>query len=135
MPARILVVEDNATNLDLMTYLLVASGYEVIAAVTGEEGIRLATAMRPDLVLCDIQLPDCDGFEVAAVLRQDAEMRQIPLLAVTAMAMVGDRERILAAGFNGYISKPIEPEPFLGLLATFVGAATPVSAAGARGSE
>lgn len=120
MSARILVIEDNATNLDLMTYLLEASGYAVIAATTAEEGIQLATAMGPDLVLCDIQLPDRDGLEVAAILRRDDRLRPKPLVAVTAMAMVGDRERILAGGFDGYISKPIEPEQFLALLAHFL---------------
>lgn len=113
MPARVLVIEDNPTNLDLMTYVLQAVGHTVLTASTGEEGIRLAESERPDLVLCDIHLPDLDGMAVARQLRRVPALAQVPFVAVTALAMVGDRERILAAGFDGYIAKPIEPEHFI----------------------
>lgn len=120
MPARILVIEDNPTNLDLMTYLLGATGHTVLAAMTGEAGIRLALDERPDLVLCDIHLPDRDGTDLARTLRSDPRLTGVPFVAVTALAMVGDRERILGSGFDGYIAKPIEPEQFIATLAGFL---------------
>lgn len=120
MPARILVIEDNPTNLDLMTYILKSVGHTVLAAITGEDGIRIALSERPDLILCDIQLPDRDGTEVAKVLRLDRSLRGVPFVAVTALAMVGDRERILASGFDGYIAKPIEPEQFIPAFNSFL---------------
>lgn len=120
MSARILVIEDNPTNLDLMTYVLEAIGHTVLAAATGEDGIRLALEERPDLVLCDIQLPDRDGMEVARLLRRDPRLGGVPFVAVTALAMVGDRERILGSGFDGYIAKPIEPEHFIPALNGFL---------------
>jgi CheY-like chemotaxis protein len=118
--ARVLVIEDNPTNLDLMTYVLQAVGHTVLAAATGEEGMRLALAERPDLILCDIHLPDRNGMEVARLLRRDARLHGVPFVAVTALAMVGDRERILAAGFDGYIAKPIEPEQFIPAIRTIL---------------
>lgn len=122
MPACILVIEDNPTNLDLMTYLLRAVGHTVLPAATGEAGIQMALQERPDLILCDIHLPGADGFAVAQELRRHDSLRDVPLVAVTALAMVGDRERILAAGFDGYLAKPIEPEVFLGEIVTFLDA-------------
>jgi CheY-like chemotaxis protein len=113
VPTRVLVIEDNPTNLDLMTYVLQAVGHTVLTASTGEEGIRLAESERPDLILCDIHLPDLDGMAVARQLRRVPALARVPFVAVTALAMVGDRERILAAGFDGYIAKPIEPEHFI----------------------
>lgn len=120
MPARILVIEDNPDNLDLMTYVLKGIGHDVLAATTGEDGIRIALEERPDLILCDIHLPDRNGMEVASVLRAAPVLREVPFVAVTALAMVGDRERILAAGFDGYIAKPIEPEQFIPALGGFL---------------
>jgi two-component system cell cycle response regulator DivK len=117
---RVLVIEDNATNLDLMVYLLQATGHAVTSAVKGEDGVRLIREQEFDLVLCDIQLPDIDGFEVLRQVRRSAGAAAVPLVAVTAYAMVGDRERILAGGFDGYISKPIDPETFLQLLDVFL---------------
>jgi two-component system cell cycle response regulator len=113
MPARILLIEDNAANLELMSYLLRAFGHTVIAARDGHDGLASAHAERPDLILCDIQLPGIGGIEVASRIRGDAALDGIPLLAVTALAMVGDRETILAAGFDGYLTKPITPETFV----------------------
>lgn len=103
-----------------MAYLLSASGYEALEAHEGNEGLRRAKAENPDLVLLDIHMPQMDGYEVARRLRADPECSRIPIVAVTALAMVGDRERILAAGFNGYIAKPIEAEMFLSQVAGFL---------------
>ena len=95
-----------------MVYLLRAFGHEALQAHDGAEGIELVRAERPDLVLLDIHMPRMDGYEVVRQLRQDPHCGRIPLIAVTALAMVGDREKILGAGFNGYIAKPIDPEAF-----------------------
>lgn len=113
MHVRVLVIEDNPTNLDLMAYLLNAVGHEVVTATTAGEGIALALAAVPDLILCDIQLPDEDGFHVLKAVRYAPNLTQTTIVAVTAFAMVGDRERILGAGFDQYLPKPIEPEAFL----------------------
>jgi two-component system cell cycle response regulator len=113
MGARILVVEDNGPNRDLMTYLLTAFGHTAEEARDGEEGWRKARAEPFDLVLCDVHLPGRDGFELAGLLKSDPALAQVPLLAVTALALVGDRERVLGAGFDGYLSKPIKPETFV----------------------
>jgi two-component system cell cycle response regulator len=111
--ARILVIEDNPTNLALMGYLLKAFGYTVLTAIDGEQGLAAAHAEVPDLIICDIQIPKLDGYEVAKQLKGHPELSNISLIAVTALAMVGDREKMLAAGFDGYISKPIDPEAFV----------------------
>jgi len=113
MAARILLVEDNATNLELMTYLLDCFGYAVLPASTGSEAISLVGKNEIDLALLDIQLPDMDGFQLFDVLRRLPRLRDVSFVAVTAMAMVGDRDRVLAAGFDGYIPKPIEPMRFV----------------------
>lgn len=110
--ARILIIEDNAANLSLMSYLLSAVGHAPEGSRDGMSGLETARRTRPDLVLCDIQLPRCSGYEIARALRADEACRALPLVAVTAQAMRGDRERILAAGFDGYIEKPIAPESF-----------------------
>lgn len=109
MTARVLVIEDNPINLELMVYLLEAFGFRVDTAAEGLQGLDAARRMRPDVVLCDIQMPVMDGFAVVRAMKADAELRRIPVIAVTAFAMVGDRDRILAAGFDGYLSKPIDP--------------------------
>ncbi len=113
MGARVLVVDDQRENLELMMYLLQAFGHETFAAADGEEGVAAATELRPDIVVMDLQMPKMSGFEAAAVLKADPALRAIPLVAVTAYAMVGDREKVMAAGFDGYITKPIEPETFV----------------------
>lgn len=110
--ARILAVEDNPDNLELMTYLLQASGHAVISAMTGESGIALARSEQPALVILDIQLPDTDGYQVLSQLRADPALASLRVVAVTAYAMVGDRDDALAAGFDGYLSKPIDPMSF-----------------------
>jgi CheY-like chemotaxis protein len=110
---RILVIEDNPANLELMTYLLNAFGHTTIVARDGDEGVRAALSGRPDLILCDIALPKLDGYGVVRRLRTEWPDRRAPLIAVTASAMVGDRDKVIATGFDGYISKPITPETFV----------------------
>src|SRR5207302_8695333 len=120
MPARILVIEDNPTNLDLMTYLLHACGHTPLSAIDGESGLDLSRREKPDLVICDVQLPKMNGREVAKEFKRDASLQKIPIIAVTAYAMVGDRDRLLAAGFDGYIAKPIDPTIFLQQMQEFL---------------
>lgn len=104
--AQILVVEDNHKNMKLFRDVLQAAGYGTLEATTGARAVELATEHGPDLVLMDIQLPDIDGIEALGRLRADERTASIPVLAVTAQAMDGDRERFLAKGFDGYVSKP-----------------------------
>ncbi len=111
--AHILIIEDNENNLYLSTFILEKHGHRVSAARDGAEGIRLAKELRPDLILLDIQLPGMDGYAVAANLRSNDATAAIPIVAITSYAMAGDRERILAAGCQGCIEKPINPETFL----------------------
>lgn len=118
--AKILVIEDNPTNLQLMVYLLQAFGYTPLEAADGGTGLDLVRREAPNLILCDIQLPTLDGYEVARQLKRHPALSKIPLVAVTALAMVGDRDRVLAAGFDGYISKPIAPETFVGQVEAFL---------------
>jgi CheY-like chemotaxis protein len=112
MKPRILVIEDNEQNMYLTTYLLEKHGYEVVQARTGAEGIELAQQVQPHLIILDIQLPLMDGYAVARALREHAALREVPIVAVTSCAMLGDRERILAMGCNGYLEKPINPDTF-----------------------
>lgn len=118
--ARILVIEDNPNNLELITYLLGAFGHGPIAAPDGGEGLAIARRETPDLILCDIQLPDINGYDLARQFKHDPALRSIPLVAVTSFAMVGDRERVLSAGFDGYISKPIDPQKFVRQVEAFL---------------
>jgi two-component system, cell cycle response regulator DivK len=104
---RVLVVEDNEKNMKLFRDVLRATGYETLEAATGEQAVELARANEPALVLMDVQLPGIDGVEALAQLRGDARTASIPVLALTAQAMQGDRERFLDAGFDGYLSKPV----------------------------
>ncbi|TMQ16939.1 MAG: response regulator [Candidatus Rokuibacteriota bacterium] len=109
----ILVVEDNDKNRKLARDVLAHQGYQVLEAESGEQGLQLAGERRPALILMDIHLPGIDGIETLRRLRGDAATRAIPVLAVTASAMTHDRQKILAAGFDGYQSKPISVRPFL----------------------
>jgi len=109
---RILLIEDNSQNRYLATFLLEARGHEVWQAESGPDGIRMSEQCQPDLILLDIQLPVMDGYAVAQALRRDPAMDVVPIVAVTSYAMVGDRERVLASGCDGYIEKPINPETF-----------------------
>jgi two-component system cell cycle response regulator DivK len=114
--AQILVVEDNEKNMKLFRDVLVATGYRTLEATTGGEAVALATEHSPDLVLMDIQLPDIDGIEALSRLRADGRTASVPVLALTAQAMEGDRERFLAAGFVGYLSKPVNVTDFVAIV-------------------
>ena len=110
---QVLVVEDNERNMKLFRDVLQGSGYRTLEATTGERAVELAIEHGPDLVLMDIQLPDIDGVEALRRLRVDARSASLPVLALTAQAMEGDRERFLAAGFDGYLSKPVDIAEFV----------------------
>jgi CheY-like chemotaxis protein len=110
---RILVIEDNTENLELLNYLLSAFGYSLLLAHDGFEGFILAKQTIPDLILCDIYIPKLNGYQFAKRVKSHFGLRHIPLIAITACAMIGDREKILQAGFDGYIAKPINPETFI----------------------
>jgi two-component system, cell cycle response regulator DivK len=105
--AQVLVVEDNERNMKLFRDVLQASGYRILEATTGERAVELVIEHGPDLVLMDIQLPDIDGVKALDRLRANEQTASVPVLALTAQAMDGDRERFLAAGFDGYLSKPV----------------------------
>jgi CheY-like chemotaxis protein len=106
---RVLVVEDNSDNLELIRLVLVRSGYEVLAAPTGKKGVDMAVRERPDFILMDINLPGIDGLEATKRIRVSKADGSIPIIAITSYAMRGDMEQILAAGCNGYFEKPIDP--------------------------
>lgn len=127
--ARILIIEDNPSSLELMRYLIEAFGHEAISATNGRDGLALVASQRPELVLCDVQLPAPDGYTIVRTLKRDPALARIPVIAVTALAMVGDRRRVLDAGFDGYMSKPIDPQRFVADVQAFL---RPNVAAGAR---
>jgi two-component system cell cycle response regulator len=110
---RVLIIEDNPINRELIDYLLRAHGFETLKALDGAVGLDMARRERPDLIVCDIQMPVMDGIEFAHHVKSDPLLRTTPLVALTALAMVGDRDRILVEGFDGYITKPIEPSTFV----------------------
>jgi CheY-like chemotaxis protein len=114
MRERILIIEDNVTNMELMEYLLRAFRFEVCAAYDGAAGINAARSMAPDLIICDVHLPKMDGYEVVREIKGTPSLNGVPVVAVTALAMVGDQEKLLDAGFDAYIGKPIDPESFVG---------------------
>ena len=120
MAAHILIVEDHPASLELLQYLLQAAGYTTLQATDGGEAINLLDAQRPDLVICDMQLPEVSGYEVASHLKGNPALCRIPIVAVTAFSMVGDRDKVLSSGFDGYFSKPIEPENFVAQMETFL---------------
>ena len=111
--AKILIVEDNAANMTLAVFLLESVGHTVIAATNAEAGVALARDEQPALILMDIQLPGMDGLQATALLKGDAVTSAIPVIALTALAMKGDEERIRAAGCDGYIAKPMRYQEFL----------------------
>ena len=111
--AKILIIEDNPENMQLMVYLLNAFGHITLEAADGQAGLELLTHEMPDLILSDIQMPVMDGYEVLKRLKLDPKLSAIPVVAITSYAMVGDQDKILAKGFNGYLSKPINPETFI----------------------
>lgn len=121
MRKRILIVEDNDLNLKLFRDLLTAHGYETIETREGMEAIALTRSERPDLILMDIQLPEVSGLDVTRRLKSEEALRSIPIIAVTAFAMKDDEEKILSAGCQAYISKPISIVPFLNTVRRFLG--------------
>jgi two-component system cell cycle response regulator DivK len=114
--AKILIVEDNPTNMTLAVFLLQSAGHAVLTATDAEAGLALARREHPDLILMDIQLPGMDGLQATALLKKDDATRAIPVIALTALAMKGDEERIRAAGCDGYIAKPLAYREFLAVI-------------------
>jgi two-component system cell cycle response regulator DivK len=109
---RILIVEDNEDNQELMRFLMERAGYEVISAENGVQGLELAKSEKPDIILMDLSLPELDGWSAATKIKQDDDLKNIPLIAVTAHTLPGDRRKALEAGFDNYISKPINIHQF-----------------------
>jgi two-component system, cell cycle response regulator DivK len=120
----VLIIEDNAANLKLASFLLETASHTVLSAPDAEAGLAIARADRPALILMDIQLPGMDGLEATRLLKADPETRDIPVIALTALAMKGDEERIRAAGCDGYIAKPMRYQEFLAVIASHL---SPVS--------
>lgn len=120
MVARILVIEDDADSRDLFMFLFEKAGYVVLGASDGLGGLESAGRHQPDVIICDLQMPGIDGFEFARRLRADARWRRVPMIACSAFSMRGDRERALAAGFDGYFAKPIRPESFVQEVAQYI---------------
>jgi len=105
----VLVIEDNPDNMTLICDILELNGYATLHAVTGKQGYEIAEKSLPDFIILDIQLPDIDGYTVMDLLRKDIKTKEIPIIAMTSYAMAGDREKLLKAGCDGYIEKPIDP--------------------------
>ena len=121
MTTRILVVEDNGMNMQLVEYLLEEGGYEIVKATSGEEALSLTrNGVTPDLILMDIHLPGMDGLSVVRAMKSDVRTSRVPILALTAHAMRGDRDRFLEAGCDGYISKPIDVKTFISSLQQYL---------------
>lgn len=120
MPARILIIEDDSASRELVKYLLEAAGYTTLDADDGSVGVRMALEANPDLVICDLQMPVMNGFEVVRQLREHPGWHRVALIAVTAFSMPGDRETALAAGFDEHITKPITPEAFVAQIEAFL---------------
>jgi two-component system, cell cycle response regulator DivK len=125
MKARLLVIEDDTSSLELVKYLLEQAGYSVVTVMTGEAGYKAALRNEFDLVLCDLQLPVMSGFDIIQRLQAHADWRPIPLIAVTAYSMPGDRDAAIQAGFTDYMTKPIDPVSFLDDIARHIAAAQP----------
>ena len=114
--AKVVVVEDNPANMKLATFILESAGHIVLGAVNAEAGLTLARDEQPDLILMDIQLPGMDGLQATGLLKADPATRAIPVIALTALAMKGDEERIRAAGCDGYVAKPLAYKDFLAVV-------------------
>ena len=113
MKLKALIIEDNEQNMYMLTFLLKANNYDVIQTFNGTDGIKTALTTNPDVILLDIQLPEIDGYQVAEELRKEPGMADVPIIAVTSHAMVGDREKAIKSGATGYIEKPIDPDNFI----------------------
>jgi two-component system cell cycle response regulator DivK len=116
--AKVLIVEDNPANMKLATFLLQSAGHTVLNATDAEAGLMLARGEQPQLILMDMQLPGMDGLQATVLLKRDDATRAIPVIALTALAMKGDEERIRSAGCDGYIAKPMRYQEFLSVIAT-----------------
>jgi two-component system cell cycle response regulator DivK len=121
MGKKALLVEDNENNRYLLTLLLNHAGLEVVTAENGRSGLELARSEHPDVILMDIQMPQMDGYEVAACLKSDIELAHIPIIGVSSFAMPGDREKAMKMGFAGYIEKPVDPERFADTVISILG--------------
>jgi two-component system, cell cycle response regulator DivK len=121
MSQRILVVEDQEDNRRIIRDLLMSAGYELVEATDGEDGVRLAETERPDLILMDIQLPVLDGHEATRRIKQNPELRAIPIIVVTSYALSGDDAKAVAAGADGYVAKPFSPRELLATIRKFLG--------------
>ena len=121
--AKILLVEDNEMNRDMLSRRLKRKGYDVVIAVDGRQGVEMASSESPDLILLDMSLPVMDGWEAARTLKADADCKHIPIIALTAHAMASDRDKALAAGCDEYDTKPVEFKRLLGKIAAFLNAA------------
>lgn len=117
---KVLVVEDNPMNQILAREILTANGYDVVEANTGSDAIKKVMAERPDIILMDLNLPEMDGITATRILKSDDTHKNIPVIALTASAMKGEVERILAEGFDGYISKPIEMKKFIKDISSYI---------------
>ena len=121
MTKRILIVEDQEDNRIILRRLLSKAGYDLIEAMNGEDGVALALSMRPDLILMDIQLPVMDGYEATRRIKSNAELKSIPVIAVTSYALSGDEAKARAAGCDAYVTKPFSPRALLGKIREFLG--------------
>ncbi|MEW6109303.1 MAG: response regulator [Nitrospirota bacterium] len=120
MGKKILIVDDNEKNIKLLRFLLRKSGYETLEAENGEEGVRLAKENLPDLILMDIQMPAMDGIEALKILGSEDMTSKIPVIALTSYAMKGDKERLIAEGFDGYVSKPINTKEIIEIVKKYI---------------
>lgn len=117
---KVLIIEDNEKNLYLLKFLIEKLGHQVVDAGDGQSGVDKAIAEKPDIILMDIQLPVMDGYETTRKIRSIKAFKEIPIIAITSYAMVGDREKTLAAGCTDYIEKPIQPEDFMKRIQTYL---------------
>lgn len=120
MVAHILIIDDQAVSRGLLHYLLSHRGYAVSDAEDGKQGLQMALGRRPDLILCDLQMPLINGYEVAQQLLSDPSWKRVPLIAITAASMPGDRELALSAGFDDHLSKPIDPRTLVAQVETYL---------------
>ena len=121
MSKRILVVEDTEDNRNIIRDLLTSAGFEMIEAITGEEGVAMAARHKPDLILMDIQLPVIDGYEATRRIKAIPELKSIPVIAVTSYALAGDEQKTRDAGCDGYVAKPFSPRQLLAKVREFLG--------------
>ena len=131
--ARFLIIEDNPANLELVRYLLEHAGHRVDGAVNGIDGVFAVGATAPDLVICDLQLPMLDGYGVLRELRARPAHAALPIIAVTAFSMPNDRKNVMQAGFDGYLSKPLDPETFVERIEAFLPPALRLQSSGRTG--